>query len=338
MKTLVIDIEKHFPPLAQMFDADYYCPVLEPDEFKQLQPVPTNTEVKDIYDIDVIELEDLGQKYDVAMIVWPIQSFDDSLEEFEDLRDGTRKQIERKEYFENKIFPLLEKKGVNKVLWFDDCDRAIAGKGIDWLLDNHHPCDAVFKREYRRTHTYDYYAFVHPFPFMTFGKPNPPWLLYKNRVKGSAKEHGCFWSGAPINRFQAGVSDEWCNRLGMLQQIHPMLIMKSGLPKEEFLQQFNTYKCFLHLNGTGHLCGRFFEGLSRDSLMISQKMDTIFPFEDELFFHDATIFEMPHEFAKKYDALMNDDQLYDECKSRQEEVLEKYFNYDYIKNYILERM
>ena len=169
---------------------------------------------------------------------------------------------------------------------------------------------------------------------MTFGKPNPPWMLYERRVTGNAGVPGCFWSGAPINRFQAGVPDEWCNRLGILKEVHQHLVMKGGLPKEEFLGQFNTYKCFLHLNGTGHLCGRFFEGLSRDSLMIMQEMDTVFPFQEELFFANECIFEMSHEFIEKFHRLMNDEELYNRCKERQELVLKTYFNYDYIRSYI----
>lgn len=338
MKTLVIDIEKHFPPLANIFKADYYCPVLAKNQFTQLQPIPSNMDVKKIYDIDVVELENLKSSYDTAMIVWPVQSFNDSLENFEDIKNKTNRQDERREYFKENIFPLLASKNVKKVIWFDDCDRSIVAKGINWIKENGYPCDAVFKREYRRTYMYEYPEFVHPFPFMTFGKPNPPWLLYEKRVKGSENETGCFWSGAAIDRFEPGVPDEWCNRLGILKEIYPMLIMKSGLPKQEFLNQFNTYKCFLHLNGTGHLCGRFFEGLSRDSLMIMQRMDTVFPFEDELFFAEECIFDMPYEFIEKYNKLMNDKNLYNKCKLQQEKVLEKYYNYEYIKKYILERI
>ncbi len=330
MKHLVIDIEKHYPPLKNILNADYYCPEVPADELVPLQPIPLNSQVEEIYGFPALELDDLQEEYDVVSIVWPIQSFDDSND-----RPFTP---ERRRFFEERIFPLIESKKAKEVWWFDDCDRAIVGKGHRWLLDNGYPCDHVFKREYRRTHVWDYQDNVYPFPFMTFGKPNPPWMLYERRVKGNAGATGCFWSGAPINRFQAGVADEWCNRLGVLREIHQYLIMKSGLPKEEFLNQFNTYKCFLHLNGTGHLCGRFFEGLSRDSLMIMQEMDTVFPFQDEMFFAEECIFEMPHEFIEKFKRLMTDDDLYERCKKQQDQVLEKYFNYDYIRSYICSKV
>ena len=329
-KYLAIDIEKHYPSVARIFpNTDYFCPEVPHDQLIPLQKLQTNDEAEKMYDIPCLVEEDLQEEYDIAMIVWPVQSFDDS---------NDASTLERRTFFQDRIFPILNQKKVKKVLWFDDCDRAIVGKGLVWLRDNGHPCDHVFKREYRRTHVWDYDETVHPFPFMTFGRPNPPWLLYESRTKGNENVVGCFWSGAAINRFQAGVSDEWCNRLGMLKEIHQHLIIKSGMPKEEFLSQFNTYKCFLHLNGTGHLCGRFFEGLSRDSLMMMQQMDVVFPFSEDLFFADECIFEMPGEFIEKYNRLMSDDNLYQQCKRQQELVLEKYYNYSWIREYITSRV
>ena len=328
MKVLAIDIEKHFPPISKIFEnTDYYSPNIPETQLKDLQPIPRDEECNEIYNFyPMTELDQLNDEYDLCLIVWPINSFDDPW--------YTPNIVERQTFFKE-IFKLLSSKNIKKVAWFDDSDRALCARGVKWLNKEGIPCDAVFKRDYRRTHLWEYAECVHPFPFMTFGKPNPPWLLYENRVKGNSGLNACFWSGAPIDRFEPGVPDEWCNRLGMLKQIYPYLIMKSGLPKEEFLNQFNTYKFFLHLNGTGHICGRFFEGLSRDSLMLMQEMDTVFPFANEKFFHEMTIFVRPEEFVQKLGELQINRDLYAECKQTQEEILEKYYNYEYMREYIL---
>ena len=339
MNVLVIDVEKHFPPAAKIFpNTDYFAPNVPLDKLVPLQPIPTDVEANDMYGLTpVTDPSTLKSDYDLCIVVWPINSFNDP---------GYTPDIEhRVEYFQY-IFEMLSTKNIKHVSWFDDSDRALCGRGIKWFNNNNIRCDSVFKREYRRTHTWDYQeSSVHPFPFMTFGRPNPTWLLYENRVKGNAMANGCFWSGAPINRFEAGVPDEWCNRLGMLKSFfdqfgQPLipLVMKSGLPKGEFLNQFNIYKCFLHLNGTGHLCGRFFEGLSRDSLMIMQEMDTMFPFQDEMFFHEKCIFERPEDFISNVKLILSDDDLYAECKDAQESILEKYYNYNFMREYILNRI
>ena len=88
------------------------------------------------------------------------------------------------------------------------------------------------------------------------------------------------------------------------------------------------------MNGSGHLCKRFYEGLSRDSLMIMGDMDIIFPFEDGEFFAEECIFKYPKEFFYKLDILKNDDNVYNKCKSQQNYILSKYFNYKWINRYV----
>ena len=54
----------------------------------------------------------------------------------------------------------------------------------------------------------------------------------------------------------------------------------------------------MNLNGTGHLCKRFFEGLSKNSLMMMEYTDIIFPFDDGDYFSEETVFKTPEEFIK----------------------------------------
>ena len=77
-----------------------------------------------------------------------------------------------------------------------------------------------------------------------------------------------------------------------------------------------------------------FEGLSRDSLMIMEEMDIIFPFDNGDFFANECTFMFPKEFFEKIDKLKNDQNLYKQCKEQQEYIIHKYYNYNWINNYI----
>tara|TARA_Y100000310_G_scaffold344412_2_gene457037 strand:+ start:1065 stop:2105 length:1041 start_codon:yes stop_codon:yes gene_type:complete len=341
-KMLVIDPQKHFPIADYMFPkADYYAPVLPPDKMPGLQAgLASNEKIHQLYKVKVLSEKDLQSSYDVVLIVWPLNSLGNWL----DARthclvpttiSNATDMEDRREMFHT-IYDLISQVSPKKVIWFDDCDSPIISKGLQWVDSQGYQVDAIFKREYRRTHAYEYDDRIHPFPFLGGSRPDP-WFLFEKRKKGNAGVNRCFWSGAPIYRFQTERPDEWCNRKDFLEEIRNFLVIKSGLPQSEFLNQFNYYKFFLHLNGTGHLCGRFFEGLSRDSLMIMQQMDVVFPFDEGDGFHPLCVVKSPREFVESLLRMSSDDALYKECKAAQDHVIDKYYNYEWITNYIVEK-
>jgi len=340
-RVLIIDPQKHFPLAVKMFDnADYFSPRIDLSKIPTIQPVMTHARAEELYGVKILEEEDVTGEYDLAVIVWAINSLGDWLDaRIQCMVPTTVSNLtdleERQELFHS-IYKLIKKVQPKKVVFFDGNDSPLVGKGLKWLDDNDYQCDAVFKREYRRTYAYDYDNRIHPFPFLG-GSRADPWFLFEKRVKGNEGIMGCFWSGAPIHRFQPERPDEWCNRRDFLAEVQNFLVIKSGLPQAEFLNQFNQYKFFLHLNGTGHLCGRFFEGLSRDSLMIMQEMDVVFPFDKGENFHKKCVVKTPREFIENLIELANNPKLYDECKNIQELIVEKYYNYEWIKNYVFEK-
>ena len=337
-RVLVVDPQKHFPIAAKMFDnVDYYAPWLTGDKIPTIRSIVSDKETESKFGVKVLKEEDLLGPYDLAVIVWPINS----LGYWMDARvncivpttlSNETDMADRRELF-HEIYRVIQKLDVKKVVVFDGNDSPLVKMGLDWLDSQGYKVDAVFKREYRRTHLREYDNRVHPFPFLG-GSWAHPWFLFENRVKGSKEVNGCFWSGAPIHRFQPERPDEWCNRRDFLIEVQNFLVVKSGLPQEEFLNQFNEYRFFLHLNGTGHLCGRFFEGLSRDSLMLMQEMDVVFPFDEGEGFHQKCIVSTPRDFVENLLTIANDQALYDECKKKQEHVVEKYYTYEWTRKYV----
>lgn len=335
---LFIDPQKHFPMGVNLFNADYFVPSIPTHKIPSIQPLADNKKIEEKFSLKIIDEEDLKNDYDLIVIVWPLNSLGTWLDARLDCMTPTTRSYktdieDRRELFV-KIYDLIARFS-GKVVIFDNSDSPGAKKGLNWLDSKGFRVDAVFKREYRRTFIYEYDKRVHPFPYLG-GSGHHPWFLFEKRVKGNRGVNGCFWSGAPIYRFQVERPDEWCNRNDFLAEVQQYLVIKPGQSQEAFLNEFNTYKFFLHLNGTGHLCGRFFEGLSRDSLMIMQEMDVVFPFEKGEGFHPLCVVLEPREFVENLKRLASDDTLYHECKNMQENILEKYYNYDWIRNYIFD--
>lgn len=326
---------------VRLFDADYYAPTVPSNKIPSIHPIASNEVVEKKFNVKILSENELKDHYEIIVIVWPINSLGTWLDARLDCMKPTtmsyKTDIEDRRELFDQIYSTINKLNAKKIIIFDGSDSPRCSKGLAWLASKNYRVDAVFKREYRRTYLYDYDDRIHPFPFLG-GSGTHPWFLLENKVKGSERVNGCFWSGAPIYRFQVERPDEWCNRNDFLAEVQNYLVIKSGLPQEEFLRQFNTYKFFLHLNGTGHLCGRFFEGLSRDSLMIMQEMDVVFPFDKDDGFHPLCVVVEPREFVNNLIQIANNDALYEECKILQDKVIDKYFNYTWMKNYILSKI
>lgn len=332
MKNLIIDIEKHFPPAYKIFEpADYYSPFIPLDKMVCHQIIPNEEYCIETYNIHpILNWENLDNEYEYVVIVWPIHSFDDF--------PYTPNVEERRDFFE-KIFNDLNKKNIKRYIYLDGSDRAIIKRGLDWLDSNNYRCDIVFKREYRKNFEYDYDKNrVFPFPFSVFGKPNPSWILYESKIDYNIDRiDSCFWAGSPIYRNDEFI-DEKCDRLSILNKIYHQLSIKNNLDHKDFLNEMKSHNFFLNLNGTGHLCKRFFEGLSTGSLMLMQETDLIFPFDDGDFFSRETIFSNANEFIEKYNLLKNNKFIYDKCIENQRFIVEKYFNYNWIRNYIYKKI
>lgn len=346
MKNLIIDPFVHYPTAYKMFaEADYVC------EYKG-KSIPkgidlglnsflglTETNIRDTYNIFPKTLEEISGDYNKIFIVFPLNYLNDhGTGKWDPGYPGKDSQTSLIQAYMQYIYEKISALKYNKLIFLDDNDRAFVSSGEDWLKANGLHYDAIFKREYRRTHVYDYSPKVHPFPFQTFGEKNPTWRLFEEKKGGSTREPGCVWAGGPIKHFPAGKRDEWCNRYDMLVATQGRLIFPPKMPQEDFMNLFNKFSAFLHLNGTGHLCARFFEGLSRDSLMIMEEMDTVFPFNNGEFFAEETVFVYAQEFLEKIDKIFSNNNLYEKCLKQQKYIVNKYYNYEWINNYVNEKL
>ena len=65
-----------------------------------------------------------------------------------------------------------------------------------------------------------------------------------------------------------------------------------------------------------------------------QYTDLIFPFENDDYFSEETIFKSAEDFIEKIEILKNDENLYDICLKNQNYLIDKYFNNEWIEKYI----
>ncbi|NBO99151.1 MAG: hypothetical protein EBU90_03355 [Proteobacteria bacterium] len=342
-KNLIIDPVGNFVTANNMFaPADYFCEdVLAVQEndvgfFCKRSADINIQQIKDRYGITPVTVEDFKKEYNKIVICYPVNTIDDPgtsiWDPMYDNKEDSRIPIKR--YF-TYLADIISKLKYNHIIFLDYHDRAVTSEGEKWLSKNFPSYSGIFKREYRRTHTYDYSEKVFPFPFLMFGNTpkNSCWKLFEERTHGNRGVNECVWPGGGYVYTPPGKRDEWCGRQTLLDRIAPAIHFTTA-QGESFFELFNTFKFWLHTNGSGHLCKRFYEGLSRDSLMMMESMDVVFPFDSGDFFAEECVFRYPKEFFYKLNILQNDDNEYNRCKSQQEYILRKYFNYKWINEYV----
>jgi hypothetical protein len=91
-------------------------------------------------------------------------------------------------------------------------------------------------------------------------------------------------------------------------------------------------KYSLDLLGVGDPNIRTFEILCSGSLRIGERTNLKWTFDDE--FYEETIFDDANDLLYKIIRLENDPELYKKCLDKQNEIVRKYMNLDYLKKYI----
>jgi hypothetical protein len=220
---------------------------------------------------------------------------------------------------------ILDVNTFEKVVLFDNYDydydpSTIAGTD---------KIDAFMKRNYNKTKVYS--PKVHPFPFIMFGeysiieKLDNPYFNRENR------HNEIFFSGSlfyhddpqyPITRHRRIIYE-----IQEYVSIYPMVSYT------DYISNMKRYKYGLDLLGVGDPNKRTFEILASGALRIGQYTDLKWPFEEE--FEEDTIFKTAEEFFGKIDKLNNNPDIYNKCLDRQEEIIKKYFNKEWIRGYII---
>ncbi len=196
-----------------------------------------------------------------------------------------------------------------------------------------------FKRNYNKTKKYK--ENVVPFPFIMFGEKSLiekcDTELVSDNDYFKPKNVSIFFSGA-LFTCRDYHYDMNRDRLNIYKKIHNWIYNPGNLPYEKFIETIRNSKYSLDLLGVGDPNKRTFEILLSGSLMISEYNDLLWPFDAGDCFSCETIFNDENDFLKKIRELENDKELYIKCLSNQHRIVKKYFNKNWIRNYILLRI
>lgn len=240
-------------------------------------------------------------------------------------------------FYKQNIYDILQREleiinnnNFKKVFVFDNYDYDYDPNTI--IIND--KINLFFKRNYNKNKTYN--SNVIPFPFIMFGhmslieKCDKEQISIQDYLK--PKINRVFFTGTLFvhDDKQYGV---YRNRQDIYRKIRNYIYNPGNLHYNDFVKTLRESKYSLDLHGVGDPNKRTFEIILSGSLMISQKNDLVWPFEEA--FSEETIFTDENDFKSKIDLLENDIKLYEKCLKNQLNIVTKYFNKEWIKNYIL---
>jgi hypothetical protein len=272
------------------------------------------------------------------------------------------------EKFENMIFTMsllsTEKvhQGPSHKEWekmysliYDKYKKYISGKII--IIDNHggdyepsvylnkfnFKYHVILKRIYsdRNKHRYSKNTFSYPFIMDT--NNDPCFKLYNDNIIISfRKRNRIFFAGSLFD-----YNEEWDNyntcehadRKKIINNFidkYPNILEFKRVPYNIFHETISNYKYALDVRGTSRLNKRLYEILSTNTLLLAEKIDIIWPFEDDDKFSDECFFEQGNydDLYRIYNNFENNDELYKKCLENQLYIVKKYFNNKWLWNYI----
>ena len=270
--------------------------------------------------------------------------------------------------FENMFFVICtlsteeRHQGNNYSIWinmyqtiYNDFINKINGKII--LIDNHDydyepsfyldkfnfKYDIILKRSYSSRNKYRYNSKTKPYPFVMCTNNDPFYKLFNNPIIQKDilhKNNKIFWAGSSFEHHEEFDNNHiysHTNRryiLDFIQKSTPNIIDNKKVPYNMFHSTIASYKYALDLHGCSHHNKRFIEILCTNTLVLAEKLDIVWPFEEGDKFSVECFFSTPNELIEIYNKFENNPELYKKCLENQLYIVKKYFNNKWINNYI----
>ena len=231
------------------------------------------------------------------------------------------------------ILDIIDKNTFQKILVFDNYDYDY--DPYDYI--KHDKITFYFKRNYNSKKTY--HSKTIPFPYITFG---PTAIIEKcdrdlvsEQDYFKQKTNQVFFSGALLNHSDP-IFNVYRNRNIIYNDIRHLVFNPGYIPNHEFMRQMRNSKFGLDLLGVGEPNTRTFEILLSGALLLSEKNDLRWNFEER--FSPETIFQDSRDFIEKLNRLNSDDELYNRCLKIQYSIVKKYFNVEWLRKFVLDKI
>lgn len=243
-----------------------------------------------------------------------------------------------KEYGEylQEIFQFFKPKIKGKIIIIDNHDLPLYEKDILKNLGIEY--DIILKKEYNSEAKETYDSKVYPFPYVVLGMNDCIYILNDKKIVNRKIDNRCFWSGS-INAADEPKYYLKYDRHYWLNAFHKHIYNYpyNGSPNygnEFYLKAMSQFKYSIYLKGYATLTRRFFEIMSTNSLMLIERNNIVFGFENQINFPEECIFSTIDELKEKYQKLETDVALYNDCLKIQDLIASNFFSYSYIQKHI----
>ncbi len=325
-KLCILDPACHIPSLKTLFpESEFFS--YEPDLYFKFQSTvhPTKEENRKDYGFDYrTDWNSItSENFDVLFIVAPLLNY---------FETGIYK-LNKIDFMSDKIRTIVKKNSFKMIVVFDifDYDYDPNTIGCDWDVNFY------FKRNFNKNKTYEKNVF--PFPYISFMKKCTLGIAMNTQVAtlSTTRMNSIFWCGALFHhideRFNLSI-----NRRAIYNEIKEFLHTYNSLPQEHFYSLLQTYKFGIDLIGVGFPNKRTFEIISSGALLIAMHKDLEWGFDEGDSFSDETLFSTKEEFEEKIKLLLTNESIYEKCLTKQNDIVKKYFNKDWMRSYILKKL
>jgi hypothetical protein len=321
-KICIIDPANWCPGLKLIYkNSSYYCH--EPDNFFDYSSITrhyTNNKFEEMYGFryrtDYEEIE-VNKNFEIIIIVFPLY---DGIENHSFTKQCAVRMLE-------KMYNIVRKNNnFKKRVMMDLYDY-----DYDPSLFENQPIDIFLKRNYNKNKNYGKNVF--PFPFCMFIHPCLLWKMFtRSKIEIKEKVNKIFWAGG-IYTHEDKELGIYRDRRDIFNKIKNYLDAYHYVEPSQFLNKIRTSKLCLDLNGVGDPNYRTFEILYNGSLIIQQKNDLLWPFEEE-FPPEECVFTTEKDFLEKTEILLSNEDFYIKTLKKQQNIVDKYLNIEWITNYL----
>jgi len=260
--------------------------------------------------------------YDILFVIMPVRHVVNDEERVRDIRSN----------YDNVIKPIIFNNNFKFLAFFDNEDYDVNPN--KYIL---HPNIHFFKRNYDKNVFYE--NNVYSFPFIMFGKTSliekiDRQLVLKEKYM-SEKQNRVFYTGGIYHHLD-NIFNVNVNRIEIYNQIHQFITNPGGMHNDAFINYIQNSKYSVDLLGAGNPNIRTFEILVSGSLLLQQKNELVWPFPEK--FSDECYFTNGEDFANNLHKLNSNNELYKKCLENQYQIINKYFNKEWLKTYILSKI
>ena len=338
MKDIIVDVKMHFPSLKKCIkNTDYWSSsnlgYLSKLDFYNLYQF----EYKDFY-VDQDHLEEYNNFYFVHHFVdinSPQTRWMDPHQQANLDPQGNGLELK----IIKPIYDMIKLKIKGKVILFCSSDHPkldldenneysfVRKYGIEY--------DVLFKKEYNKLASYSKKTF--PCPFYVMGSPDVLWMVNESQIDNNHRDDLIFWSGSLDNtKYDYQLVNirrpDYVNNFDKIVSYSYSGSNRGGLRDQNYLMEMSKHKYAIYLSGWATFTRRFFEILSTNTLMFFENSNIQFNLDS--FLHPLCIFNTLDELKFNYEKINSSNELYEKCLLQQKNLVEKYFNYQYVSDYI----